>query len=511
MPSLAEDSDDFTAALDAVEDTDSESNDEQDSESESDAGSDLGTLRTILNVPQPDTPMHEVCKALEVTQHAYTAETSTVNSSISRAGKMYAMFNYFWVMNGLFPTTPQPNVDPRSNTRWSSPDAKLKGAMAELYLCMPKTLHKAMETYTQFRLLFCAAVSSERSNILHVIKDCAGSIFSNLKLDPTTFTDEPSKKKENTQLLILIKKNGEGEYTRLVPILFKDPSAIIPNDFLMLPILIKIIHVKMFGKAVLSGKTKGHPKARGQCWAMQCITEGMIAGAAILACFLLLHDHELTAIGPATKIKYQQDFNFYLEQLFKCSSWAISVMDYYNREVFGMSLEPSASATVPSISHSHSWEDDFLQQLDSETPTHPPPPAPTPTLSVPVATPISSQLTYVSAPVTGSHTDVVSNYHFTATTISQGGVASASAIIDTQLQVDIGQLSLKDSAEPSASKSRRAPAATTHKRHTGATQKAQSAVDSDMSPIVPLAPPPAVKRVTHNSSNRVKKAVGKTK
>ncbi|KAG1901039.1 uncharacterized protein F5891DRAFT_1188161 [Suillus fuscotomentosus] len=526
MPSLAEDSDDFTAALDAVEDMDSESNDEQDSESESDAGSDLGTLRSILNVPQPDAPMHEVRKALEVAQCAYTAvrselrvlekdytalqaaipphsrnrvlkKTSTVDSSISRAGKMYAMFNYFWVMNGLFPTTPQPNVDPRSNTCWSSPDAKLKGAMAELYLC--------------FGPLFRAAVSSERSNILHVIKDCAGSIFSNLKLDPTTFTDEPSKKKENMQLLTLIKKNGEGEYTHLAPILFKDPSAIIPDDFLMSPILVKIIRVKMFGKAVLSGKTKGHPKARGQRWATQCVTEGMIAGAAILARFLLSHDHELTAIGPATKIEYQQDFDFYLEWLFKRSSWAISVMDYYNREVFGTSLEPSASATVPSISHSHSWEDDFLQQLDSETPAHPPPPAPTPALSLPVATPISSQLTYVSAPVTRSHTDVVSNYHFTATTISQGGVASASAIIDTQLQVDIGQLSLKDSAEPSASKSCRAPAATTHKCHTGATQKAQSAVDSDMSPIVPLAPPPAVKRVTCNSGNRVKKAVGKTK
>jgi hypothetical protein len=226
--------------------------------------------------------------------------------------------------------------------------------------------------------------------------------------------------------------------------------------------------------------------------------------------FLVLKDHKLTVIGPATKIKYQQDFNFYLEQLFKRSSWAISVMDYYNREVFGTSLEPSTSAIVPSISHSHSWEDDFLQQLDSETPAHPPPPAPTPALSVP-ATPISSQLTYVSAPVTGSRTDVVSNYHFTATTISQGGVTSASTIIDTQLQVDIGQLSLKDSAEPSASKSHRVPAATTHKRHTSTTQKAQSAVDADMSPIIPLAPPPAVKHVMRNDGNRVKKAVGKTK
>ncbi|KAG2746322.1 hypothetical protein P692DRAFT_20680566, partial [Suillus brevipes Sb2] len=369
-------------------------NDERDSESGSDAGSDLGTLRTILTVPQPDAPMHEVRKALEAAQRAYTAvrselrvlkkdyatlqaaipprsrnrvlkKTSTVDSSISRAGKMYAMFNCFWVLNGLFPTTPQLNFDPRSNARWSSSDAKLKGAMAELYFCVPKTLHKAMETYTQFGPLFRAAVSSERSNILHVIKGCAGLIFSGLKLDPTTFTDEPSKKKENEQLLALIKKNGEGEYTRLAPILFKDPSVIMPDDFLMSPVLVKIICVEMFGKAVLSGKTKGHPKARGQRWATQCVTEGMIAGAAILARFLLSHDHELTAIGPATRIEYQQDFDFFFEWLFKRSSWAISVMDYYNREVFGSSSESSPSAAAPSVSHSHSWEDDFLQQLDS--------------------------------------------------------------------------------------------------------------------------------------------------
>jgi hypothetical protein len=65
-------------------------------------------------------------------------------------------------------------------------------------------------------------------------------IFSGLKLDPTTFTDEPSKKKENEQLLALIKKNGEGEYTRLAPILFKDPSVIMPDDFLMSPVLVKV-------------------------------------------------------------------------------------------------------------------------------------------------------------------------------------------------------------------------------------------------------------------------------
>lgn len=122
-----------------------------------------------------------------------------------------------------------------------------------------------------------------------------------MKLNPTIFTSEPSKKKEDEQLLALIKKNGEGEYICLAPILFKDPEAIVPDDFLKFPILTKVsldhyclisiwaltqftqmICVEIFRKAVLSGKTKGHPKARGQCWATQCVMEGLIAGAAIL-------------------------------------------------------------------------------------------------------------------------------------------------------------------------------------------------------------------------------------
>jgi hypothetical protein len=83
-------------------------------------------------------------------------KTSALDSQITRAGKKYAMFHYFWVMNGLFPTTPQPNVSPRSDTRWASPEAKLNGAMAELYHCVPKSLHKAMETYSQFGPLVCS-------------------------------------------------------------------------------------------------------------------------------------------------------------------------------------------------------------------------------------------------------------------------------------------------------------------------------------------------------------------
>lgn len=59
MPQAGYSSDDFTAELDAIEDTESESgNDEQDNEF--DARSDLDTLRMVLTMPQPDAPMHEV-------------------------------------------------------------------------------------------------------------------------------------------------------------------------------------------------------------------------------------------------------------------------------------------------------------------------------------------------------------------------------------------------------------------------------------------------------------------
>lgn len=66
-------------------------------------------------------------------------------------------------------------------------------------------------------------------------------IFSTLKLDPTVFTDEPAKKKENAQLLALLKKDIGGEkYTRLAPILFMDPSALVPDDFLKTPVMAKV-------------------------------------------------------------------------------------------------------------------------------------------------------------------------------------------------------------------------------------------------------------------------------
>lgn len=65
-------------------------------------------------------------------------------------------------------------------------------------------------------------------------------IFSSLKLDPTVFTAGPTEKKENDQLLALLKKPGEDEYIHLAPVLFTNPSVIVPDDFLKTPIMVKV-------------------------------------------------------------------------------------------------------------------------------------------------------------------------------------------------------------------------------------------------------------------------------
>ncbi|KAG2085833.1 uncharacterized protein F5147DRAFT_781866 [Suillus discolor] len=335
MPVGNSDGEDFEAELDTVSDAET-------SDAEHSSDDDLDVLRTVLSVPQPDAPMHEVHKALKTTQQARNRtlkKTSVLDTKIITQGKTYALFYHFWVIPGVFPTTPQPDVDPCSPTPWTSPEAKLNGAMAELYQCVPKDLHKSMEKYTPFDSLFCAAVSAERSNIVHAIKGCAGIIFSMLKLDPLLFTSQTDiRKRDNKDLLDLLKKKREGDYIRLAPVLFARPDAMTANEFLKSPVLIKIVSVEMYGKKILSGKVKGQ-KARGQRCNAQCVTEGLIAGAAVMARFLLTHDPEFTAIGAETKINYQADYDFYLERLFKCTPWACSIMNYFNEEVFNVTSQ----------------------------------------------------------------------------------------------------------------------------------------------------------------------------
>jgi hypothetical protein len=88
---------------------------------------------------------------------------------------------------------------------------------------------------------FRAAVSAEQSNIVHAIKSCAGIIFALLKLDPTLFSSQTdARKRDNPDLLHLLKKNGEGEYIWLAPILFAKPDAMVADEFLKNLVLVQV-------------------------------------------------------------------------------------------------------------------------------------------------------------------------------------------------------------------------------------------------------------------------------
>ncbi|KAG1861809.1 hypothetical protein DFJ58DRAFT_725653 [Suillus subalutaceus] len=442
-----DDGEDFEAEINAVTSDKSNSSDGSDSDQ---SGSDLDQLRLVLAVPGANAQMHEVRKALAIAQQAYNTtrsklhvlkrqyltlsaviparsrnrvfkKTSPLDSGISHQGQRYTLYCHFWVANGLFPTMPQPGIDSRSATHWTSPEEKLKGAMAELYSFIPKDLHQSMETYSRF------------SSLLR-------------ELDPSLFADKPSKKEHNKDLLGLLKKNGEGNFIRLAPVLFAKPNAMAADEFLKSMVLIKIVRIEVFGNAILGGKTRGHPKGRGLRMGAQSVSEGMIAGAAILARFLLTHDAKLTAIGAETKIDYQKDFDFYLERLLKGTPWAISVMEYFNKEVFNTTAAPSApTSTVVPAAAPCTWEDDFLQELDNidsvphnASPSHSSARAPSPALST--LSTVSTSTPAIPAVVHDDH-PTSTTMNFTSSTqmsVSQMCVTSAS----TQLHFGINQLSL---------------------------------------------------------------------
>jgi hypothetical protein len=102
-------------------------------------------------------------------------------------------------------------------------------------------------------------------------------------------------------------------------------------------------------------------------------------------------------------------------------------------------------------------------------------------------------------------TTVNCNYQ-TAMSISNPG--GPTTITQLQVEVDIGQLLLdgtRTDAAPSASKGGRMTAA----QRRASAQVAQTAVEPDVAPLVPLGPPPAVKRVTRNGGAKPRKASGR--
>ncbi|KAL4079741.1 hypothetical protein J3A83DRAFT_4368573 [Scleroderma citrinum] len=224
------------------------------------------------------------------------------------------------------------------------------GTIKELYEVIPMELHKQMKTYKPFVSLFHKTLNTKHSNLVKAIKENAALLFMPLGLNVDIFSKNLSP---------------DGKYKCLALILLTDPKNMSPNTLLKSRILLNMAYLLMFGKSLLSDKKRGQPRAIGELMGANCVTEGMIAGLAIMAHYLLSHDTELSPEGNNTKIPYYDNFNFYVKLLFKCNNWSREVMDYYNEGVFRQKALSQVSQLEPApvAPQSHSWEDDFLDEM----------------------------------------------------------------------------------------------------------------------------------------------------
>ncbi|KAI6138030.1 hypothetical protein BKA82DRAFT_4367869 [Pisolithus tinctorius] len=436
-----------------------------------------------------------------------SSKPNSLTTRIEQEAKKYLLLYHFFIIQSLFPAAPNPNTDRHDPARWKSQDGKLKGALTELYEMIPADLHESMVTYKQFGSVFVQAHGQERSNVLKVIKDCAGALFAPYNISPDLFTGKPACKKDNKACLELLKKDGVGEYTRFAPILFADPKQMVTGGFLKSPILVKVIRVLMFGKSILAENKRGWPPARGQKMGMLSVTEGLIAGACILVRFLLSHDPELSATGAETQVNYRSEYDFYLEKLFKASPWAVSVMNFFNQEVFGKGsqLANVESEVFANVEQPRTWEDEFLDELDNIDPadSHTPPVS---TLYDPNApgscdsglrdsdlssvsrapSPITGSVTHFNPPhsrpasITAAQADLAAQTISGASrrsspSISIGQPISNSGVEVSAVTIAVGQMNVSGAAEAETSRSRRAIPVVSRRRSSAA-QKAIAAI-----------------------------------
>ncbi|KIK75891.1 hypothetical protein PAXRUDRAFT_171355 [Paxillus rubicundulus Ve08.2h10] len=295
-------------------------------------------------------------------------KSDSLNESIGRVAKKFAMLYHLWVIDGLFPIVNNTGVDLSSTTCWASPEAKHNAVITELFTITPQVLTKEIHAYKAFSSVFTSALNQERSNMLWAIKEASTLIFAPLKISDLTIFTSPAHKQDDPEMKHLLMKDGS--YHCLSPILFTNPDQISPEGFLRSPVLINIICLLISRRTALTGeKACSGPKARGQIYGVHSVTEGLVAGAAIFisqAHYLLTPDTELQAVGSETKIPYEGDYDFYLKHPYKCSTWVIEMMNFFNVEVFGNNKahEKSSEPTVPSAPL-RTWENNFLEDLDN--------------------------------------------------------------------------------------------------------------------------------------------------
>ncbi|KAI6002406.1 hypothetical protein F5J12DRAFT_894173 [Pisolithus orientalis] len=477
MPQLS--NDDFFLNEEINIDREDNDSDNDSLETDNSEASDFEQMQRVLHDPGPTAEVHELQKALVIGQKAYTetcvelhsvqkelhslsstlsthkcnhilsktSESLSIDASISKEAKQYALLYNFWVPDGLFPLTPKLDVDPHSPTHWTSPKAKLDGAVAELYSVVPSSLHKHMETYKQFGSII------KQSNILRAIKDCAGIVFAPYGLDPTHLSGRPLGRKEDPKFQVLLKKDGIGEYMHLAPILFKKNDNMVASKFLM-------------------------------------------SLAITLAHFLVSPDLELSSISGETHILYSSDHDFYIEKLSKKSNWALHVFDHVNCEVFGkdsQSKNVSLVPPVPPTAQPCTQEDEMLSEIKNPTPHVTAPTSPTVNTFVNPAF-----LNPPSASLWGFDMATCSS---SSTSSCHGNTLSVSMV--SQLQLEVGQLSVSSTCTTPAlslASSQQTMAPTSCRKITPvATQQQESSHAAKGETIVDLPEP--LQCTTHNTTH----------
>ncbi|KIK75848.1 hypothetical protein PAXRUDRAFT_29031 [Paxillus rubicundulus Ve08.2h10] len=212
------------------------------------SGNDFEEMRRVLEVPGPTAASTLLQKALVIAQKAYMEickhvlkKVLTIEDQITHKAKKYTMFYHFWLLDGLFPPPPKSNIDICGPLCFKLPEGRINGAKAELYEIIPELLHSTMEEYKQFNFVFHSAVNVEISNILRVIKDCTPILFADFQVDPRLFLGGKANKKDNPSLLCLLRVDGsKALYNHIAPILFLDPTAMNPKDFLKSSVLTNI-------------------------------------------------------------------------------------------------------------------------------------------------------------------------------------------------------------------------------------------------------------------------------
>ena len=86
---------------------------------------------------------------------AVLSKSKLLSDSISWVAKKFALLCYLWIIDSLFPILDNPNVDLFNVGHWASSESKHNAIVTELFMIMPKTLHKQMPTYKSFSSVVC--------------------------------------------------------------------------------------------------------------------------------------------------------------------------------------------------------------------------------------------------------------------------------------------------------------------------------------------------------------------